>query len=48
LLLNEKFVYNAVAIAVDFLITTASITVTDEGAVGDNELQLKGAKAALI
>jgi hypothetical protein len=46
--LNEKFVYNAVAIAVGFLITTDSITVTDEGAVGDNEPQLKGAKAALI
>lgn len=48
LLLNETFVYKAVATAVDFLIITNSVTVTDEGAAGDSEPQLRGAKAALI
>ncbi|KAL2068429.1 hypothetical protein VTL71DRAFT_16527 [Oculimacula yallundae] len=48
LLLNKKFVYKAIATAIDFLITTNSVRLTDEGAAGDSDPQLKIAKAALI
>lgn len=48
LLSNERFVYRAVAAAVDFLITTASVTSTEGSETEDNEELLTVAKETLI